>query len=84
MKVTDFLPESSRSDWNTLISLLDRLFGFRSRGRSKIRRVKQEFDQETGEHVIYLAYRVKAMNQPHIPKKPVKPKLTTKKGTKER
>ena len=45
---------------------MDKLFGFNADGNSKLKRVKQVFDQKTGEHVIYLEYRVKSTNQSPI------------------
>lgn len=66
MLLNDVLHESSASWWNKALYILDKLFGFESDGNSKLKRVKQVFDQKAGEHVIYLEYRVKVVNQSPI------------------
>ena len=66
MLLNDVLNESSAGWWNKALYILDKLFGFDSDGNSKLKRVKQVFDQKSGEHVIYLEYRVKAVNQSPI------------------
>lgn len=66
MLLNDVLHESSASWWNKALYILDKLYGFESDGNSKLKRVKQVFDQKSGEHVIYLEYRVKAANQSPI------------------
>jgi hypothetical protein len=66
MLLNDVLHESSAGWWNKALYILDKLFGFESDGNSKLKRVKQVFDQKSGEHVIYLEYRVKASNQSPI------------------
>ncbi|MEO2280240.1 hypothetical protein [Pseudoalteromonas pernae] len=66
MLLNDVLHESSASWWNKALYILDKLFGFESGGNSKLKRVKQAFDQKSGEHVIYLEYRVRAANQSPI------------------
>ncbi len=74
MDITEILDESKTGAWNRVLLLLNKIFGFRS--GSTIRRVGQKFDQKTGCHIIYLEYQVRAQNQPRIPKKPSKVKLT--------
>jgi len=66
MLLNDLLQESNVSWWNKALYVLDKLFGFHADGNSKLKRVKQVFDQKTGEHVIYLEYRVKSANQSPI------------------
>lgn len=66
MLLNDVLHESSVGWWNKALYILDKLFGFESGGNSKLKRVKQVFDQKSGEHVIYLEYRVRAANQSPI------------------
>jgi hypothetical protein len=44
--------------WNQLLALLDDVFGFQNKIRSKFRKVSQSFDQQTNEHVILIEYRV--------------------------
>ena len=66
MLLNDLLQESNVSWWNKALYVLDKLFGFNADGNSKLKRVKQVFDQKTGEHVIYLEYRVQSANQSPI------------------
>lgn len=44
---------------NQLLVLLDRVFGFPNKRRSTFRKLRQDFDENTNEHVIVLEYRVK-------------------------
>ena len=41
-----------------LLAMLDNVFGFPNKIRSKFRKVSQSFDQQTNEHVILIEYRV--------------------------
>ena len=43
---------------NQLLALLDRVFGFKNKIRSKFRKIRQDFDENTNEHVILIEYRV--------------------------
>lgn len=45
--------------WNQLLVLLDRVFGFEEKKSSTYRKVKQFYDERTGEHVVLLEYRVR-------------------------
>ena len=54
------------NNWNRVTLLLDKIFGFNSDNKAKVRRVRQSFDQNNGEHVILLEYRIKAVNQSPI------------------
>ena len=74
MKVEQLLTEQ-KDGWSTVRLWLDRLFSLQSDLPSKLKRVKQTFDQKSGEHVIYLEYRVKAPFQSAMP---VKPKIKGK------
>ena len=74
MKVEQLLTEQ-KDGWTTVRLWLDRLFSLQSDLPSKLKRVKQTFDQKSGEHVIYLEYRVKAPFQSAMP---VKPKIKVK------
>lgn len=80
MLLNDLLQESNVSWWNKALYVLDKLFGFNADGNSKLKRVKQLFDQKTGEHVIYLEYRVKSANQSPIRQstKSINPKRSDK------
>lgn len=44
---------------NQLLLLLDRVFGFQNKRRSAFRKLSQDFDEKTNEHVIVIEYRVK-------------------------
>ena len=44
---------------NQLLTLLDRVFGFPNKRRSTFRKLSQDFDEKTNEHVIVIEYRVK-------------------------
>ena len=43
---------------NQLLAMLDRLFGFPNKIRSTFRKIRQDFDEKTNEHVILIEYRV--------------------------
>ena len=43
---------------NQLLALLDRVFGFPNKIRSTFRKLSQDFDEKTNEHVILIEYRV--------------------------
>ena len=43
---------------NQLLVLLDRVFGFPNKIRSTFRKLRQDFDEKTNEHVILIEYRV--------------------------
>ena len=43
---------------NQLLVMLDRVFGFPNKIRSTFRKLRQDFDEKTNEHVILIEYRV--------------------------
>ena len=43
---------------NQLLAMLDRVFGFPNKIRSTFRKLSQDFDERTNEHVILIEYRV--------------------------
>ena len=45
--------------WNRLLAALDEVFGFPDKVSSKFRKLSQDFDERTNEHVILIEYRVK-------------------------
>lgn len=47
------------SNWNKLLTVLDKTLGFPNKVRSTVRKKAQAFDQRTGEHVFVLEYRIK-------------------------
>jgi len=44
---------------NQLLALLDRVFGFPNKIRSTFRKLSQNFDENTNEHLILIEYRVR-------------------------
>ena len=44
--------------WNKLLVMLDAVFGFENKVRSNFKKIKQDFDDQTNEHVIIIEYRV--------------------------
>jgi len=44
--------------WNQLLAMMDDVFGFQNKTRSKFKKVSQSFDEKTNEHVILIEYRV--------------------------
>ena len=44
--------------WNRVLAVLDEVFGFKNKIRSKFRKISQDFDEKTNEHVILIEYRV--------------------------
>jgi hypothetical protein len=47
------------NQWNQLIAVLDNVFGFQDKEKSNVRKIGQQFDENTNEHVFYLEYRVR-------------------------
>ena len=45
--------------WNRLLASLDRVFGMSNKERSTFKKVSQNFDEKTNEHVIVIEYRVR-------------------------
>lgn len=45
--------------WNKLLIALDQTIGFPNKKSSKVKKLKQGYDNNTGEHVFWLEYRIK-------------------------
>ena len=45
--------------WNQLLATLDRVFGMNNKERSTFKKLSQDFDEKTNEHVIVIEYRVR-------------------------
>jgi hypothetical protein len=45
--------------WNRLLASLDRVFGMNNKERSTFKKLSQNFDEKTNEHVIVIEYRVR-------------------------
>lgn len=55
--------DSDMNNWNKLLAVLDDLFGHGARQRSRISKKEQGFDNQTGEHVVWIEYRVRLVNE---------------------
>ena len=45
--------------WNRLLATLDQVFGMNNKERSTFKKISQDFDEKTNEHVIVIEYRVR-------------------------
>jgi len=45
--------------WNRLLATLDAVFGMKGKENSRFKKLSQDFDEATNEHVIVIEYRVK-------------------------
>ena len=45
--------------WNQLLATLDQVFGMKNKERSTFKKLSQDFDEKTNEHVIVIGYRVR-------------------------
>ena len=45
--------------WNRLLASLDRVFGMNNKERSTFKKLSQNFDEKTNEHVILIEYRLR-------------------------
>jgi hypothetical protein len=45
--------------WNQLLATLDQVFGMKNKERSTFKKISQDFDKKTNEHVIVIEYRVR-------------------------
>ena len=53
--------------WNKLLNALDETFGFSNKVSSKVKKLKQAYDNRTNEHVVWLEYRIRVdINQSPI------------------
>ena len=59
---------TNTTTWNRLLALLDAMFGFTNRTRSTFKIVKQSFDNDNQEHVVWIEYRAHVTRS--IPTKP--------------
>ena len=57
--------------WNRLLAMLDEVFGFENKVKSTFKKVSQDFDEKTNEHVFLIEYciRVGQGQQKAQPKK---------------
>ncbi len=59
MKTSECITILQESAWNVALRALDCVLGFESSKGSTVKKLRQNFDQRTGEHVILLEYRVR-------------------------
>ncbi len=45
------------NNWTRLLAMLDQVLGFPTKKKSSVRKVSQDFDEKTNEHVYMLEYR---------------------------
>lgn len=57
------MEKTGMNKWNKLQALLDAIFGHNVKHSSRISKRIQGFDNQTGEHMIVIEYRVKMMNE---------------------
>ena len=58
------------NEWNELLAVLDRTIGFPNKLSSKVKKVRQAYDNKKNEHVIWLEYRVRVKPGDHKPERP--------------
>ena len=49
--------------WNQLLKALDDTIGFPNKKSSRVIKRTEKFDNRTGEHVIWLEYRIRVSNE---------------------
>ncbi len=47
------------NNWTRLLAMLDQVLGFPNKKKSSVRKVSQDFDEKTNEHVYMLEYRIR-------------------------
>lgn len=55
--------DSDMNNWNKLLAILDHLYGHGAKQRSRISKKVEGFDNQTGERVIQIEYRIKMVNE---------------------
>ncbi len=64
--------DSTMTSWNKLLAALDETLGFSNKVSSRVRKLKQAYDNNKNEHVIWLEYRIKVNTN----RSPVKQELS--------
>ena len=49
--------------WNTLLTMLDKVFGHEGKNQSSFKPIKKYFNQETGDMITVIEYRTKKPNE---------------------
>ena len=55
--------DSDMNNWNKLLAILDQLYGHGAKRQSRISQKVEGFDNQTGERVIRIEYRIKLVNE---------------------
>lgn len=55
--------DSDMNNWNKLLAILDHLYGHGATQQSRISKKVEGFDNQTGERVIRIEYRIKMVNE---------------------
>lgn len=55
--------DSDMNNWNRLLATLDLLYGHGAKQQSRISKKVEGFDNQTGERVIQIEYRIKMVNE---------------------
>lgn len=55
--------DSDMNNWNKLLAILDHLYGHGAKQQSRISKKVEGFDNQTGERVIRIEYRIKMVNE---------------------
>lgn len=45
--------------WNKLLATLDQVFGFENKVKSSFKKIRENFDDGTNDHVVVIEYRVR-------------------------
>lgn len=51
------------NNWNKLLAILDHLYGHGAKQQSRISNKVEGFDNQTGERVVRIEYRIKMVNE---------------------
>ncbi len=50
------------TNWNQLLQILDKTIGFPNKTTSTVKKIKEGYDNQRNEHVVWLEYRIKTSN----------------------
>jgi hypothetical protein len=69
---------SIMTKWNRLLAMLDQVLGFENKRTSTVRKVSQDFDEKTNEHVFLLEYRIRTDGKSVPKKQPIEQKTESR------
>lgn len=52
------------NNWNRVLAALNATFGIPGKAASKVKKLRQGFDNKTQEHVIWIEYRIRSSDAP--------------------